>query len=53
MEGTTYLLRGLECRRPHWHCQTKRMDAIRIMRRDIDSNGERKETNEKIQNKMI
>jgi hypothetical protein len=37
-DGTTYLLRRLECRRPHWHCQAKRMDAIRIMRGEIDLN---------------
>jgi hypothetical protein len=52
-DGTTYLLRGLEDRRPHWHWQTKRTDAIRIMRRESDVNGERKETNGKIQNTMV
>lgn len=51
--GTIYLLRGLEGRRPHWHCQAKRMDAIRTMRREFDINGERKETNGNIQNKMV
>ena len=46
-DGTAYLLRGLEGRRPHWHCQAKRMDAIRIMRTEFDINGERKGANGK------
>jgi hypothetical protein len=52
-EGTRCLLRGLECRRPHWHCQAKRMDAIRIMRREFDLDGERKDANGMIQNKIV
>jgi hypothetical protein len=48
-DGTTYL----EGKRPHWLCQAKRMDAIRIMRREFDVNCERKETNGKIQGKML
>jgi hypothetical protein len=51
--GTTYLLRRLEGKRTRWLYQTKRVDAIRIMRKEFDFNNKRKETNGKIQNKMV
>jgi hypothetical protein len=38
-DETTYL----EGKRPHWLCQAKRMDAIRIMRREFDVNCERED----------
>jgi len=48
-DETTYL----EGKIPHWLFQGKRMNAIRIMRREFDVNCERKETNGKIQGKML
>jgi len=48
-DETTYL----EAKRPHRLCEAKRMDAIRIMRKEFDVNCEKKETNGKIQGKML